>query len=66
MCASPGPQLITLHLALCRHLSGNRIETVNGLTFKHLAELRVLQLRNNRIRVLQPGAFHGLNNIEKL
>lgn len=49
-----------------RQLSGNRIETVNGLTFKHLAELRVLQLRNSRISVLQPGAFHGMNSIEKL
>lgn len=49
-----------------RQLSGNRIEVVNGLTFKHLSELRVLQLRNNRIRLLQPGAFHGMNHIEKL
>lgn len=55
-----------LLLFLCSDLARNRLQTIEGLTFKGLESLVTLKLRRNSISVLSDGAFWGLQSIQNM
>ncbi|KAM7045214.1 toll-like receptor 7 isoform 1-T1 [Molossus nigricans] len=56
-----------LYFLQCLNLSGNNIgQTLNGSEFQYLAELKYLDISNNRLDLLYSTAFEGLRNLEVL
>lgn len=49
-----------------RDINKSKLKHIEPLTFQHLENLEVLNLKRNQIDTLKDGAFYGLKKIGKL